>query len=412
MNGLLAAVCGTATSVGGGQVAPRTDDGIRLIGVVQVDPLMEDTSGLTEPCGPVPHNRFGGWGSAIEWTGEGDRYLVLPDRGPKDGGEEYRCRFIEVTIKVEDEKEKRASLVVGETHLLNSGKYGLVGLTNVYDSANPAESLRFDPEGIRLGGGGAKSETVYISDEYGPLVCAFDMEGQRTAVLAVPKKFQIARPDSKGVEEDKLNKTGRVANRGFEGLAITPDKLTLWALLQSPLIQDGGRDGENIRMLRLDVATGKTAEFIYPLDSTHNGCNEILAVDASRFLVIERDGNEGNKAAFKKIMLIDVTGGGGATDVSAMERLPKHELPEGIKPVSKRVLIDLLDDRWGLAGSAFPEKQEGLAFGPARPDGSRTLLITTDNDFREEQGGCVWMFAVPPTAMSLESVPAAASPGK
>lgn len=394
----LAAACGCAVAVASG-----TDDGVRLIGIARVDTLAEDTSGLTEPCGPVPHNRFGGWGSAIEWTGVGDRYIVLPDRGPKDGAEEYRCRFIEVTIKVEDEKQRLATLKVEKTTLLSMGKYGLVGLSNVYDAADPAESLRFDPEGLRLGAGG----TIYIADEYGPLVCAFDSEGKRTAVLPVPKKFQIARPASKGVEEDKLNRAGRASNRGLEGLAITPDRSTLWALPQSPLLQDGGREGVHIRMLRMDVKSGTTAEFVYPLDSVHNGCNEILAVDATRFVVIERDGGEGNKAAYKKIVLIDTAG---ATDVSAIAKLPRHELPtegdKAIQPVAKRVLIDLLDDRFELAGSSFPEKIEGLAFGPRRADGSRTLLITTDNDFREDQGGCVWVFTVPESLLTAPIPPA------
>jgi hypothetical protein len=393
---LLALVAACGCSVGA-----RADDGIKLIGVVRVDPFTVDTSGLTEPCGggACTQDRFGGWGSAIEWTGEGDRYIVQPDRGPKDGGEEYRCRFVEVTIKIDDEKQQRGSLVVGKTHLLSAGEYGLVGLSNVYDASDPAESLRFDPEGVRLGADG----TVYISDEYGPLICGFGMDGKRTCVLPVPKKFQIARPDGKGVEEDKLNKSGRVANRGFEGLAITPDKSTLWAILQSPLIQDGGREGENIRMLRIDIKSGKTAEFVYPLDSVHNGCNEILAVDASRFLVIERDGNEGNKAAYKKIVLIDTAG---ATDVSGIERLKRHELPDDIKPVRKRVLIDLLEERWGIASPSLPEKFEGLAFGPDRADGSRTLLITTDNDFRDDQAGGVWLFSVPRAAMVFEAVTA------
>ncbi|HYD02214.1 MAG TPA: hypothetical protein VEB22_13385, partial [Phycisphaerales bacterium] len=64
---LLAAVCGAVVGVG----TPRADGCIRLIGVVRVDPLAEDTSGLHGPCGLVPHNRLGGWGSAIEWTGRG-----------------------------------------------------------------------------------------------------------------------------------------------------------------------------------------------------------------------------------------------------------------------------------------------------------------------------------------------------
>ncbi|MFT3684402.1 MAG: esterase-like activity of phytase family protein [Phycisphaerales bacterium] len=399
---MLHAVFALAAVLSGGPA--RADDGVRLIGVVQVAPETLDTSGLSQPLGRVTQDRFGGWGSAIEWTGVGDNYIVQPDRGPSDGAEEYKCRYVEVTITVRDETTKRATLELGKTVLYTTGKYSLVGLTNVYDAKDPTESLRFDPEGVRLGADG----TVYVSDEYGPVIYGFSREGKRTSVVPVPKKFQIARPDAKGVEEDKLNDSGRVANRGFEGLAITPDRKTLWAMAQSPLIQDGGRDGEFIRMLRIDIATGKTAEFVYPLESTHNGCNEVLAVDDHTFAVIERDGDGGNKAAFKKIMLVDVTD---ATDVSGTERLKKHQLPEGVVPVRKRVLIDLLEERWGLAGSLFPEKEEGLAFGPNRPDGSRTLVITTDNDFRDDQPGCVWVFAVPSEALRFEKAAATAGGG-
>lgn len=381
--------------------ASPADDGIRLIGVLQVDPAMVDGSGLGEPCGRVTQDRFGGWGSAIEWTGMGDKYLVQPDRGPGDGAEEYQTRCVEVTIKVDDEKTKKTTLTLGRVTLYKVGKYSLFGLSNLYDAKDPSESLRFDPEGIRLGGDG----TVYASDEYGPVIYGFGPDGKRTSVVPVPKKFQVEHPDSRGVEEDKLNDHGRVANRGLEGLAITPDKEVLWAVPQSPLIQDSGREGVNVRLLRVEIAGGKAAEFVYPLESVHNGCNEIVAVDDHTFAVIERDGKDGNKAAFKKIVLIDVTG---ATDVSAVEKLPRRGLPESIKPVRKRVLIDLLEERWGLAGGSLPEKAEGLAFGPDRPDGSRTLVITTDNDFRDDQASCVWVFAVPKAALTVEPVSASA----
>ncbi|MBS0641298.1 MAG: PEP-CTERM sorting domain-containing protein, partial [Proteobacteria bacterium] len=39
------------------------------------------------------------------------------------------------------------------------------------------------------------------------------------------------------------------------------------------------------------------------------------------------------------------------------------------------------DPSFGLAGDAFPEKIEGLAFGPDLADGRHILFVTSDNDF-------------------------------
>ena len=37
-----------------------------------------------------------------------------------------------------------------------------------------------------------------------------------------------------------------------------------------------------------------------------------------------------------------------------------------------------------MVGADFPEKIEGLAFGPDLPDGRHLLLVTNDNDFEAD----------------------------
>jgi hypothetical protein len=171
-------------------------------------------------------------------------------------------------------------------------------------------------------------------------------------------------------------------------------------MLQSPLIQDGALDsenkrvGRNIRMLEVTLAVGgggATQEMVYRLDGPSLGVNELLAVDDHEFLAIERDGKGGDEAKVKRIVKIDTVG---ASDVSAVDALPGGELPAGIVPVAKAAFADLLDAKFGLAGAAFPEKIEGLAFGPDLPDGRHVLLVTSDNDFRSDQPTYIYMFAV------------------
>jgi hypothetical protein len=41
----------------------------------------------------------------------------------------------------------------------------------------------------------------------------------------------------------------------------------------------------------------------------------------------------------------------------------------------------------------MPEKIEGLTFGEVLPDGRRTLLVATDNDFESASDSLIWVFA-------------------
>src|SRR6185369_8336574 len=134
----------------------------------------------------------------------------------------------------------------------------------------------------------------------------------RLRTLAVPDKYLITRPGVEDAELPPANAKGRQANRGMEGLAISPDGGKLYGMMQSPLIQDGAlsasnsRIGTNVRLLELDIASGATRELVYPMESPAYGQNEILAVNDHQFLVLERDGRAGASAAFKRLFLIDI----------------------------------------------------------------------------------------------------------
>ncbi|HTD75716.1 MAG TPA: esterase-like activity of phytase family protein, partial [Steroidobacteraceae bacterium] len=117
---------------------------------------------------------------------------------------------------------------------------------NTKESSTWPFNARFDTEGIRVSNDG---RSVFISDEYGPYVYQFDRAtGQRMRFFTLPPTFAVAHPNTTTASETgtggtALNTVGRVANKGAEGLAITPDGRTLVVALQSPLIQDGGTSG-------------------------------------------------------------------------------------------------------------------------------------------------------------------------
>jgi hypothetical protein len=181
----------------------------------------------------------------------------------------------------------------------------------------------------------------------------------------------------------------------MECLSLSTDGRSLLGLMQGPLLQDGRRVGSKIlgarcRLLEVQLGSGALREFVYELDSETNGNSELLAIDATRLLVLERDGESGTKAAYRRLVQIDLSE---ATDISGISQLPEDLSAAGIRPVKKTVWLDLLDPRWKLAGEDMPEKIEGLTFGEVLPDGRRTLLVGTDNDFESASNSLIWVFA-------------------
>ncbi len=367
---------------------------IKLLGTASLDGNATDQSGLTDVLtGGIPHNRLGGI-SAIDYTGKDDLYLLLPDRGPADGATDYRCRFHALKLAVQPGKTPAVTATLLSTTMLeNESGSSLVGTISAFDSQDPAKGMRFDPEGIRTDRRGR----ILISDEYGPSVFEVSSDGKRTQVLKVPPRFRIAHASAIPSEETERNSSGRQVNGGLEGLAIVPDGTKLYAAMQRPLIQDsrpgkaGKRVGTNARIIEFDRSRGTTREFLYPLDDTTNGVSEILAVSAHEFLVLERDGRGGNDAVAKKIYKVEL---GGATDISHVEMLPPEGIPAGVVPTRKTPFLDLLSPKFELAGPQFPEKIEGLAFGPDLADGRRLLVVAIDNDFIAEKPILLHAFAI------------------
>jgi hypothetical protein len=381
-------------------LAGRAPAEITLLGKASIPGDARDRSGLAGEfdvprLGKVPHDRLGSFGSAIDALGRGDLYVCANDRGPGDGSADFRCRFQTFRITIDPAKAGAEGAVRVElvaTTLLTDGEgRPLTGVATAFDAGDDGRSLRFDAEGVRVGAGGMR----WVSDEYGPWVDGFDASGRRAVRLEVPAKFRVGvRSGDAHLEMPPHNLSGRQSNRGFEGLAVSPDGSTLWAVLQSPLIQDGGlngknkRVGRNLRVLELRTGGGTSRELVYAMESGTHGVNEALAIDDRSLLVLERDGTERKERALYRADLE------GATDVSGVAALPSEGLPEGVRPLKKTKVLDFMDPRFGLAGASMPEKIEGLCWGPRLEDGRRTLIVTTDNDFKAEEPSWFWVFAL------------------
>jgi hypothetical protein len=264
--------------------------------------------------------------------------------------------------------------------------YYFTGRSDGFDagklSTNPRDA-RFDTEGVRVSN---DRQHVYISDEYGPYVYEFDrLTGERTRAFPLPDRFAVSNLSSMGGTEIAGNTSGRVANKGMEGLAITPDGKTLVGAMQSPLLQDGGTaTGLFTRIVKIDIRTGKTHEYAYPLDTVKTTISEILAINDHELLVDERDSKgladtATSVAVIKRLYKIDLDG---ALDVSGVT----GNTDLGAKAVSKQLFLDVVAglNAGGIASFDIPAKLEGIAFGQDVVVGGETkhtLYVSNDNDY-------------------------------
>lgn len=385
----------------------------------------------TETAAPlesgVPGNILGGLGSGLAYAG-GDTFLALPDRGPNatnyngavDHTTSYIPRFQTLTMTLTPSAPGSAlpftltpaltaSTLFSSRHPLVYGNgvnaglphgaptlnaknhtYYFSGRSDNFDAARLStdpSNARLDPEGIRVSNDGEK---IYITDEYGPYVYEFHREtGQRKRVFQLPIEFAANNLSAQGDAEISGNAMGRVANKGMEGLAITPDGKTLVGIMQSPLLQDGATNGRFTRIVTIDVNTGAVRQHAYELTNIgtvskpkYPAVSEIVAINDHEFLVDERDGKglgDDSSAAYKKIYRIDLTN---AAEVSGMS----GEANLAGKAVAKTLFLDVAAklNAYGITAKNIPAKLEGMAFGPdvaINGVAKYTLYIANDNDF-------------------------------
>jgi len=391
--------------------------GISLVGKGEVSDTALDKSGLTgdicqsgAPTNCVPKAIFGGFGSDISYTGHDNVFISAPDRGPFDGLTDVpyldRFHFLHITTDVESPSPNIRTVLLDTRFFRNELDQTFVGAAGAFVVNNEFATLRFDPEGIRVSPNG----TFFVSDEYGPYVFEFDRQGNLLRRITLPARYAIANPSDNPNSELQNNTSGRQANRGMEGLAISPDGKFLFGIMQNALIGDHGlngldRLGVNNRIIKINLQTGETQEYVYVLEAINRGQGvcEILAINDHQFLVLERDNRSNLQSppqapTRKKIRIIDLNG---ATDVSAVASLPAGALPASIHPVSNDVFIDLLDPAFNLAPT-IAEKIEGLAWGPDLPDGRHLLYVVSDNDLNPSIATQIYAFAIDPSLLNFQ----------
>jgi hypothetical protein len=210
-----------------------------------------------------------------------------------------------------------------------------------------------------------------------PTVRFAERDGRFGSELTVPSGHQ-ANAGERGIRQ----------NLGPEGLTFAAGGDLVVTALEGPLLQDGPvstRAAGALSRIVLQTRTGEVvSEFAYPQEPifadpvpadgfANNGVTAVLAVDGTdreRFLVVERS---------------FVTGVGNSVRLYEVDTAGATDIPDGrpaaeATPVRKRLLLDMAD-----LPLASVDNIEGMAWGPDRADGSRTLVLVSDDNFADSQ---------------------------
>lgn len=298
--------------------------------------------------------------------------------------------------------------------------------------------ISIDAEGLVL----AKDGSYWVSEEYGPYIYRFSKTGKLLNAIQPPPAFlphrngsisfsaaspPIYDPDRPLTPEDP--ESGRSNNQGLEGLTASPDGKTLYALLQSALINDGGPDNPNRRQSRLleyDISNPSKPQYKHeyvvtlPLwtDPTAKagkqtkvaGQSELHYLGHGQFFILSRDsgagrGQDSSTSIYRHIDIFDISS---ATDIKSAANdategsiaSSKGVLEPGIKAAEYCPFLDFNVNselaRFGLHNGGaqdaglLNEKWESIAVVPVDgkkgKDGEWFVFSISDNDFITQDG--------------------------
>jgi hypothetical protein len=269
--------------------------------------------------GPVPVPGIGNAElSGITWAGE-SRYFAVDDG---------RSRLFPLDVALDEKSGAIAKVVAGEFVSLRGAS---------------------DVEGIAWL---AASRTVLITDETAHEVREHDpVSGELLRRIPAPPPYR-----------------GRIReNRGFEGVAVSPDGRTVWVANEGPLRLDGDSpsalDGGWVRLQRLDAKLAPVRQVAYKTEPGLGfvGVVDLMIAPGGELLVLERALTGGGFSARIFEVMLD-----GASDVTGVEKLRNRD---DLRAAKKKRL-------WERAGGF--QNFEGIALGPELPSGGRLVLLVSD----------------------------------
>jgi len=307
------------------------------------------------------------------------------------------------------------------------------GWGNNLNSSSTTTRVSMDSEALALIEGDI-ANGFWISDEYGPGLFRFDSNGQLQEYVTAPNSIlpyvdgKINFSSNNSPVWDKYTvadpSSGREDNHGYEGMDLSSDGKTLYALLQSAAMQEGGDKDKysyNARLMKYDLSSGSAVavgEYVIVLPTYVNPSSgktktaaqsELLYVTDDVVMVLPRDSSlgrgqdDGTNSVYRHVDLYSLKN---ATNIlgqydSENDQIASSQgkLVSGITPATHYEWIDINDNsqlnKYGVHNGGdddstlLNEKWEGLTLIPIPcTTDEYFLLAVSDNDFTTTNG---WM---------------------
>lgn len=249
------------------------------------------------------------------------------------------------------------------------------------------ETIRVDPQDGSIWYGSEGDVGLGLD----PFVRHATRDGRYLSTLPLPPMFSVSAD----------RKTGPRNNQSFEGMSFSPDGRTLWVSLEGPMYQDGpAPDPEHGAVNRIThfARDGKVlGQYAYPLGAipaapgkgkyADNGISEIVAIGATRLLVMERAGVQGDDGKYTDYVRIYEIDTAGATDIQGEPTLQGASY----QMVRKRLVLDI-----GQLNLPIVDNLEGMSFGPVLANGHASLVLISDDNFGKNQVTQLLLFEIIP----------------
>lgn len=340
------------------------------------------------------------WRSPADPAGE---FWMVTDRGPNGqipppGGGAARRTFpvpafdpliLRVRISGDQLQVVETIPILTPSGAPVSGISNLPGKDETPYTFDASTELSFNPDGLDSEGlVRTASGEFWVAEEYRPSLVQIGTNGRVTRRL-IPQGVTLAATYPVAATLPAILDR-RSNNRGFEGLALTPDGATLFAAVQSPLSNPNrnvGGTSRNVRILAVDPASGQpTAEYVYRFEpqsafdpaspvnparpNDEMKISGVIALDATTLYVLERTDLV---AKIYRVRLAEATNILGSQWDQLATSPTLEELADpaaaGITVVPKALVANLEE-------SGAPDKIEGIALA-----GGGALAIANDNDF-------------------------------
>lgn len=243
-----------------------------------------------------------------------------------------------------------------------------------------------DPEALALRRDPATGRTTLLWTSEGnirarvpPALYESALDGSLLREIALPPQLR---------EIGRLGRGPR-NNETLEGLAVSPDGRHAWAAMEGALAQDegprlpGSAPGP-CRFTRVELASGRADRQIaylpealpfgpmMPHGTGDSGVADVLMRDARRLWVLERAWTPATGVS-ARLYEADLDA---ASDTLGVDTLRARRF----RPAPKRLLLDLRH-----SGLPHIDNFEAMAWGPPQPNGRRTLVMCTDDNFNPLQ---------------------------